>query len=101
LGDLPDAHQAEEALAVAAAHGWPVVAEPFGAGDRSTVLPHGSLLLTATDWLQAHAPERVVVVGRCTLNRETGALLRRDGTSVEVVTPSGTWPDPSHVADRV
>jgi 2-succinyl-5-enolpyruvyl-6-hydroxy-3-cyclohexene-1-carboxylate synthase len=77
------------------------VAEPFGLGDRSQVVPHGSLLLTATDWLEAHAPERVVVVGRCTLNRETGALLRRPGVMVELVTPDGEWPDPSHVVRRV
>ncbi|QDO87707.1 2-succinyl-5-enolpyruvyl-6-hydroxy-3-cyclohexene-1-carboxylic-acid synthase [Ornithinimicrobium ciconiae] len=101
LGDLPDPVLAEQALAVAVEQGWPVVAEPFGAGDRSTVLPHGSLLLTATDWLDSHAPQRVLVVGRFTLNRETGALLRRTGTQVEAVTPTGTWSDPSHVVDRV
>ncbi|WP_114905593.1 2-succinyl-5-enolpyruvyl-6-hydroxy-3-cyclohexene-1-carboxylic-acid synthase [Ornithinimicrobium murale] len=101
LGDLPTPHLAQESLAVAATQGWPVIAEPFGAGDRSTVLPHGSLLLTATDWLDTHAPERVLVVGRCTLNRETGALLRRNGVRVEAVTPSGTWPDPSHVVAQV
>ena len=101
LGDLPSPHLAAEALAVAVAQGWPVVAEPFGAGDRSTVLPHGSLLLTAGAWLDRHAPERVVVVGRCTLNRETGALLRRPGVRVEAVTATGTWPDPSHVVERV
>ena len=101
LGDLPDPALAEHALAVAVAQGWPVVAEPFGAGDRSAVLPHGSLMLTATDWLNTHAPERVLVIGRFTLNRETGALLRRPGVRVEAVTPTGTWPDPSHSVERV
>ena len=101
LGDLPEPRLSEQALALAVAQDWPVVAEPFGAGDRSTVLPHGSLLLTAGDWLDAQPPERVVVVGRCTLNRETGALLRRDGIQVIAVAPSGTWPDPSHAVARV
>lgn len=101
LGDLPDPDLAQRALAAAAAHGWPVIAEPFGLGDRSTVLPHGSLLLTATDWLDAHLPGRVVLVGRCTLNRETGALLRRNGIQVIAVAQSGTWPDPSHAVARV
>ncbi|WP_256838058.1 2-succinyl-5-enolpyruvyl-6-hydroxy-3-cyclohexene-1-carboxylic-acid synthase [Ornithinimicrobium faecis] len=101
LGDLPDPVLTEQALAVAVAQGWPVVAEPFGTGDRSTVLPHGSLLLTATDWLERHAPERVLVVGRFTLNRETGALLRHKGVRVEAVTPTGAWPDPSHVVEQV
>lgn len=101
LGDLPDPALAEQALALAVAQGWPVIAEPFGAGDRSTVLPHGSLLLTATDWVDAHLPERVLVVGRCTLNRETGALLRSNGVRVEAVTASAAWPDPSHVVEEV
>ncbi|HLS45010.1 MAG TPA: 2-succinyl-5-enolpyruvyl-6-hydroxy-3-cyclohexene-1-carboxylic-acid synthase [Ornithinicoccus sp.] len=101
LGDLPDPEQAAEALTVATAQGWPVVAEPFGVGDRSRVVPHGSLLLTAGDWLDAHPPDRVLVVGRCTLNRETGALLRRPGVRVEAVTTGGEWPDPSHVVQRV
>nr|WP_306271177.1 2-succinyl-5-enolpyruvyl-6-hydroxy-3-cyclohexene-1-carboxylic-acid synthase [Ornithinimicrobium sp. HY1793] len=101
LGDLPDPALAEQALAVAVAQDWPVIAEPFGAGDRSTVLPHGSLLLTATDWLDVHAPERVLVVGRCTLNRETAALLRRKEVRVEAVTPTGAWPDPSHIVEQV
>lgn len=101
LGDLPDVTLAEQALTVAVDHGWPVVAEPFGAGDRSTVVPHGSLLLTATDWLSDHAPKRVVVVGRCTLNRETGALLRRKGIDVVAVSPDGAWPDPSHIVQQV
>nr|WP_281496724.1 2-succinyl-5-enolpyruvyl-6-hydroxy-3-cyclohexene-1-carboxylic-acid synthase [Ornithinimicrobium sp. F0845] len=101
LGDLPDPRLAEEALTVAVARGWPVVAEPFGAGDRGTVLPHGSLLLTAEDWLDDHLPERVLLVGRCTLNRETGALLRRPAVRVEAVTPTGTWPDPSHAVAQV
>src|SRR5690606_28983875 len=101
LGDLPDPEQAAEALAVATAQGWPVVAAPFGVGDRSRVVPHGCLLLTVGDWLDAHPPDRVLVVGRCTLNRETGALLRRPGVRVEAVGPGGEWPDPSHVVQRV
>jgi len=101
LGDLPDPRLAEQALALAVSNGWPVVAEPFGAGDRSTVLPHGSLLLTATSWLGRHLPERVVVVGRCTLNRETGALLRRPGVRVEAVATGAEWADPSGVVAQV
>jgi 2-succinyl-5-enolpyruvyl-6-hydroxy-3-cyclohexene-1-carboxylate synthase len=59
------------------------------------------LLLTATDWLDAHAPDRVVVVGRPTLSRAVGALLRRPGLVVEVVSEGGQWSDPSHVASAV
>ncbi|WP_109474025.1 2-succinyl-5-enolpyruvyl-6-hydroxy-3-cyclohexene-1-carboxylic-acid synthase [Ornithinimicrobium cavernae] len=101
LGDLPDPALTEQALTVAEAQGWPVVAEPYGAGDRAAVLPHGSLLLTASAWLGAHLPERVVVVGRCTLNRETGALLRWPGVRVDAVTATDDWADPSHAVDTV
>ena len=68
---------------------------------RAEAVPHGPLLLTATDWLDAHAPDRVVVVGRPTLSRAVGALLRRPGLCVEVVSEGGQWSDPSHVASAV
>jgi 2-succinyl-5-enolpyruvyl-6-hydroxy-3-cyclohexene-1-carboxylate synthase len=66
LGDLPDPATAADVVRLAAASGWPVIAEPFGAHDRSGVIPHGPLLLTAGDWLGRHRPDRVVVVGRVT-----------------------------------
>ncbi|WP_101394990.1 2-succinyl-5-enolpyruvyl-6-hydroxy-3-cyclohexene-1-carboxylic-acid synthase [Phycicoccus duodecadis] len=101
LGDVPAVGGAE-AVAWAASRGYPVVAEPFaGPSARSGTLPHGPLLLTATDWVDAHAPERVVVVGRVTLARPVAALLRRPDVRVEAVTAATTWADPSHVAARV
>ncbi|MGG5259126.1 2-succinyl-5-enolpyruvyl-6-hydroxy-3-cyclohexene-1-carboxylic-acid synthase [Phycicoccus avicenniae] len=101
VGDLP-AVVGQEAVAWAASRGYPAVAEPFaGPTARAGALPHGPLLLTATDWVDAHLPERVVVVGRVTLARPVAALLRRPGVRVEVVTGATTWPDPSHVTERV
>lgn len=101
VGDLPGG-DGDEAVAWAASRGYPVVAEPFaGSHARAAALPHGPLLLTATGWLDAHLPERVLVVGRITLARPVAAVLRRPGVRVEVVTGSTTWPDPSHVASRV
>ena len=41
------------------------------------------------------------MVGRPTLSRAVGALLRRPGLRVEVVSEGGQWPDPSHVASAV
>ena len=102
VGDTRDPALGERAVAWAAERGHPVVAEPFGsAAVRAEALPHGPLLLTAPDWLDAHAPARVVVVGRPTLSRAVGALLRRPGLRVEVVSEGGQWPDPSHVASAV
>ncbi|WP_299446485.1 2-succinyl-5-enolpyruvyl-6-hydroxy-3-cyclohexene-1-carboxylic-acid synthase [uncultured Phycicoccus sp.] len=90
------------AAAWAASRGYPVVAEAVaGPHARVAAVPHGPLLLTATEWLDAHAPDRVLVLGRVTLARPVAALLRRPGMRVEVVTAGTTWPDPSHVAAAV
>ncbi|MGE9807415.1 2-succinyl-5-enolpyruvyl-6-hydroxy-3-cyclohexene-1-carboxylic-acid synthase [Janibacter sp. G1551] len=97
VGDLPEPGQAAEAVAWAARRGYPVVAEPFGAHDRTLVLPHGPVLLGVSDWLDRHEPERVITIGRITLSRNVGALLRRPGVRVETVTPTPDWTDPSHV----
>ena len=102
IGSTVDPSVAHDAVVWAGHRGHPVVAEPFGlARIREAAVPHGPLLLTATEWLDAHAPERVVVVGRITLSRAVGALLRRPDLRVEVVSEGGAWPDPSHVASAV
>ena len=102
VGDTRHPATAEWAAAWAARRGHPVVAEPFGTSAvRDAALPHGPLLLTAADWLDANAPERVVVVGRPTLSRAVGALLRRPELRVDIVSEGGQWPDPSHVAAAV
>ncbi|MFC7489921.1 MULTISPECIES: 2-succinyl-5-enolpyruvyl-6-hydroxy-3-cyclohexene-1-carboxylic-acid synthase [unclassified Knoellia] len=82
-------------------HGYPVIAEPFGDHDRSTLMPHGPLLLTEPDWLAQKLPERVLVVGRVTLSRAVATLLRTDGIRVEVCTAAPDWSDPGHVAHVV
>lgn len=101
LGDLPDPTMAAPALRFAELHGWPVVAEPFGAGDRGRVLPHGPLVLAAADWLEEHLPARVLVVGRVTLNREVAGLLRHAGVRVEAVSAASDWADPGHLLAEV
>ncbi|MBD3784489.1 MAG: 2-succinyl-5-enolpyruvyl-6-hydroxy-3-cyclohexene-1-carboxylic-acid synthase, partial [Micrococcales bacterium] len=102
VGDTGDVVSGQEAVDWAVGRGHPVVAEPFaGPSARAGALPHGPLLLTATGWLDAHLPERVVVVGRVTLARPVAALLRRPGMRVEVVRGAGTWADPSHAAALV
>jgi 2-succinyl-5-enolpyruvyl-6-hydroxy-3-cyclohexene-1-carboxylate synthase len=101
LGDLPDPAMAIHVTQLAAATGWPVISEPFGAHDRAVVIPHGPLLLTAGGWLGRHLPERVLVVGRITLSRAVAALLRNHDVSVEIVATQSSWPDPSHAASVV
>jgi 2-succinyl-5-enolpyruvyl-6-hydroxy-3-cyclohexene-1-carboxylate synthase len=101
LGDLPDPAMAAEVTTLARAAGWPVIAEPFGAHDRTALVPHGPLMLTAAEWLGTHVPERILVVGRVTLSRAVGALLRNPAVKVEAVAAQSNWPDPSHVASVV
>ena len=109
VGDLPEPGQFQRAVRWATSHGWPVLAEPFGPHPRPGVLPHGHLVLADPGWLEAHAPERVVTVGRLTLSRPVSALLRRPGTRVEAVgthawvrsRPSVAAVHPATVLDRV
>ena len=101
IGDLPSPEQLGRAVDWAVAHGWPVVAEPFGGHPRPDVVPHGPLLLTATDWLESHAPDRVVTVGRVTLSRSTAAVVRREGIRVETVSATSSWSDPSGLSAAV
>ncbi|MCF6514554.1 2-succinyl-5-enolpyruvyl-6-hydroxy-3-cyclohexene-1-carboxylic-acid synthase, partial [Blastococcus sp. MG754427] len=55
---------------------WPVVAEPSsGFWGLPGGVRGGVLALGAADWLAAHRPERVLVVGRPTLSRPVNALL--------------------------
>ena len=102
LGDLgrPDLH--DLALDWAERHRYPVLGEPFGRLPHGgTVVPHGVLVAADETTLDELAPEHVVVVGRLTLFREFGRLLRRPGIVVEHVSDRPGWTDPSHVVHEV
>ena len=102
LGDLaPSAVTSTEVIDWAQASSYPVVAEPVGDHARDRVVPHGPLLLTDTDWLAGHLPDRVLVVGRLTLSRAVAGLLRHPSVRVEVCTAQPQWPDPGHVVHLV
>ncbi|KNX36274.1 2-succinyl-5-enolpyruvyl-6-hydroxy-3-cyclohexene-1-carboxylic-acid synthase [Luteipulveratus halotolerans] len=101
LGDLPDPAQGGELAELAAAAGWPMLAEPFGRYHRGRVSPHGPLMLGAYDWLDEHRPERVLIGGRLTLSRDVNRLLQHPDVTVEVVTPLTSWADAVHVVRRV
>lgn len=104
IGELPTAAHRADALRWARHHGAPVIAEP-GAGTEDLVLPHGTRLLGAQDWVGAHLPSRLVVVGRPTLGRLVPALTRHPDVRVEVVTPGEPgahgWADSTHEAEVV
>lgn len=102
LGDLPDPEQVTAALNWAAAAGWPVLAEPFGRLPiGGTVVPHGVLAAGAAVGRADLRHDRVVVIGRLTLFREFGALLRLPGAQVEQISAVPDWTDPSHVVRQV
>jgi 2-succinyl-5-enolpyruvyl-6-hydroxy-3-cyclohexene-1-carboxylate synthase len=81
--------------------GWPLIAEPSSGAWGATCVEAGALLLRDDDWVDANAPQRVLVVGRPTLSRAVAALLRRPDVAVDVVAAGPRWPDPGLVARHV
>ncbi|MGY1684027.1 2-succinyl-5-enolpyruvyl-6-hydroxy-3-cyclohexene-1-carboxylic-acid synthase [Geodermatophilus sp. SYSU D00867] len=99
-GDGPDAAGRAWAAGAAAA-GWPVVAEPSGGAWTDGAVRGGALLLGVPGWLDAHRPDRVVVVGRPTLSRPVSALLADPRVRVETVVAGPRWPDAGRSAALV
>ncbi|SFK33949.1 2-succinyl-5-enolpyruvyl-6-hydroxy-3-cyclohexene-1-carboxylic-acid synthase [Geodermatophilus ruber] len=91
VGDAPPA-LGRAAAELAAAGGWPVLAEP-SSGAWAASVRGGALLLGVPGWLAAHRPERVLVVGRPTLSRPVSALLADPAIRVESVAAAPRWPD--------
>jgi 2-succinyl-5-enolpyruvyl-6-hydroxy-3-cyclohexene-1-carboxylate synthase len=93
VGDAPPA-LGRAAAALADACHWPVIAEPSsGAWGAEGALRGGALLLGVPEWLGAHRPDRVLVVGRPTLSRPVSALLGDPDVRVETVAASPRWAD--------
>jgi 2-succinyl-5-enolpyruvyl-6-hydroxy-3-cyclohexene-1-carboxylate synthase len=100
-GDAPPA-VGRGAAVVAGQRGWPVLAEPSsGAWGATGAVRGGPLLLGAREWLAAHRPDRVLVVGRPTLSRPVAALLADPEVEVETFVPGPRWPDPGRVSATV
>jgi 2-succinyl-5-enolpyruvyl-6-hydroxy-3-cyclohexene-1-carboxylate synthase len=101
VGDCPPATGRAAAELADACH-WPVVAEPSsGSWASDGVVRAGALLLGARDWLAAHRPDRVLVVGRPTLSRPVSALLADPEVRVEAVTVAPRWADAVRTAAQV
>ena len=73
--------------------GVPLIAEPSSGVWGEAALRGGALLLGAGDWLAAHRPDRVVVLGRPTLSRPVSAMLADSAVRVETVPSSPRWAD--------
>jgi 2-succinyl-5-enolpyruvyl-6-hydroxy-3-cyclohexene-1-carboxylate synthase len=99
VGDAPPA-LGRAAAELAAAQGWPVVAEPSSGAWPASVRA-GALLLGVPGWLAQHRPERVLAVGRPTLSRPVSALLAHPAVRVETVSAAPPWPDAGRSTTRV
>ncbi|GAA2005181.1 2-succinyl-5-enolpyruvyl-6-hydroxy-3-cyclohexene-1-carboxylic-acid synthase [Nakamurella flavida] len=95
LADLTD----PRAVALASA-GQVVVSEAGGAAGRE-VLAAGMHLLATPEFLAAHRPDRVVVLGRPTLFRAVTGLLADPAVQVDIVGPAAGFADPSGRAHAV
>ncbi len=101
MGDLPRVGQAEVALGWAARHRLPVVAEPFGPHPRGGVVQHGVLALGDQEFVDAHEPDCVVIVGRPTLSRPVSALVRRPRMRRVIIESGLDWSVPERESERV
>ncbi|HEY2518553.1 MAG TPA: 2-succinyl-5-enolpyruvyl-6-hydroxy-3-cyclohexene-1-carboxylic-acid synthase [Streptosporangiaceae bacterium] len=93
-------------LALAAAAGWPVLAEPSSGARRGPdALAAYEYLIGSPAFLTGHQPDIVVTAGRPGLSRPQGALLRglaaSGGRHVAVATAPGHWDDPARTATDV
>jgi 2-succinyl-5-enolpyruvyl-6-hydroxy-3-cyclohexene-1-carboxylate synthase len=95
---------AQPVTALAAATGWPVLAEPTsglrcGGHDRSNVVAHYDVLLRDEEWSAAHVPEIAVRVGDTPTSKPLRAWLAR--TEQLVIDPHATWHEPTRAAQSI
>jgi 2-succinyl-5-enolpyruvyl-6-hydroxy-3-cyclohexene-1-carboxylate synthase len=93
---------AEQAALLAAASGWPLLAEPTsgvrcGEHDRSHVIAHYDVLLRIEDFAARHAPGVVLRVGDMPTSKPLRAFVA--GPSQIVVDPHGAWHEPTRAAE--
>ena len=102
----PTADPVADAVArLAAAAGWPVLAEPTsgvrcGPHDRSRVVAHYDVLLRASAWAAAHRPELVLRVGDTPTSKPLRAWLGGAERQV-VIDPHAAWHEPTRAAETI
>src|SRR3954451_13249748 len=89
---------------LAAATGWPVLADPLsglrcGTHDRSHVVSHYDLLLRSAGWAEEHRPELVLRIGDTPTSKPLRAWLA--ASPQLVVDPHGVWHEPTRVAETI
>ena len=86
----------ETIVALAAATGFPVLADPLsglraGQHDRSLVLARGDQLVRSGPWIDAHRPELVVRFGAMPTSKPLVELLEAVSPELVVVDGGGGW----------
>ena len=94
----------EPITALAAATGWPILAEPTsglrcGAHDRSHVIAHYDVFLRDDDWVAERVPDVVVRVGDTPTSKPLRAWLAR--AEQVVLDPHLTWHEPTRTAQWI
>jgi len=95
---------AAPAARLAAAAGWPLLAEPTsgarcGTHDRSHVVAHYDALLHDERFAAAHAPDLVIRIGDTPTSKPLRAWL--SGGRQVVVDPHVAWHEPTRVAETI
>jgi 2-succinyl-5-enolpyruvyl-6-hydroxy-3-cyclohexene-1-carboxylate synthase len=96
---------ASAAARLAAAAGWPVLAEPTsgvrcGPHDRSRVVAHYDVLLRASAWASSRVPEMVLRVGDTPTSKPLRAWLAGAERQV-VIDPHAAWHEPTRAAETI
>lgn len=98
VGEGPD-ELTGSAVAAATELGLPCHVEAGSAlGRAGGTLRAGGWLLGIDEFVAAHRPEQIVVVGRPTLGRSLGRVVRSSRTRVTVIDDRPDWTDPNFVA---
>lgn len=103
LTDPPPGY-ADALARLAAAAGYPILAEPggglrFGPHDRAHVVTGYDAFLRAPRWCAAHAPDFVMRFGASFTWRPVAQFLEAHaGAAQIVVDPDGAWDDPTRLA---
>jgi 2-succinyl-5-enolpyruvyl-6-hydroxy-3-cyclohexene-1-carboxylate synthase len=95
---------AHAAARLAAATGWPLLAEPTsgvrcGPHDRSHVIAHYDVLLRSKQFAENHRPDLVIRIGDTPASKPLRAWL--GGSRQIVIDPDSAWHEPTREAERI
>jgi 2-succinyl-5-enolpyruvyl-6-hydroxy-3-cyclohexene-1-carboxylate synthase len=95
---------AQAAARLAAATGWPLLAEPTsgvrcGNHDRSHVIAHYDVLLRSSQFAEDHKADLVIRLGDTPTSKPLRAWLA--GSRQIVVDPDAAWHEPTREAERI